>query len=269
MGITSFSRLTRYNNIVSIWYKALIVLIWLAVPVAGSLLVQNSYQQYLIACSIQRQDCRDRGDFLSSYADTYSKLASQADRIADQAGHRSWIQDFQAVEQRELSAAGVLRQQEPIHFPTADVELGGLETQLREMKSSAKEAGYYRLDYINAGKRQENLLAAKLDLEKTSYYYKQIGMEGIYLQLQEDLARVEDDVRAIRKQRRRYYDMVGDSLSDAKSSHKLIQQGLGNLQDKIDSDEDQTYRQELHLRLMEFNLLKELKTIVFGKGQNP
>ncbi len=48
---------------------------------------------------------------------------------------------------------------------------------------------------------------------------------------------------------------------------KTIQRGLDNLQDKIDSDEDQTYRQELNLRLAEFNPLKEIKTLVFGKDQ--
>ena len=76
-------------------------------------------------------------------------------------------------------------------------------------------------------------------------------------------------MRIIRRQRKTYNNLVDDSLSDAESLQKKIQGGLNQLQDKIDDDENQTFRQELHLRLTDFNPLAELKELVFGKDQTP
>lgn len=250
----------------SFWFKALIVTIWLGVPLAASVLVRSSYQVYQGQCTIQRQDCLDRSAFLNTYSSAYDRLAGQVGRITNQESHRTWVRDYRELEQMETNSALSLRPQEPVHYPQTDLELGVLEGNLRDLRTNVKQAAYYRLDYYNAGERLNSLLAMEFDLERTIFYYKQIGMEGIYLQLQEELAKVEDELQSIRRQRRRYLEWVEQALTDSKEAHRAIQRSLNHLQSKLDEDEQQTFRQELHQRFAEFSLIQEIKALWVKAG---
>jgi hypothetical protein len=243
-------------------YKLLIVLIWLAVPVAGYFLARQDYDNYLSASRIQRADCEARVEVLRRYSRLMSMRASQIPGIVDADTRAAWQQQWNIVRRSMEDEQRGLRQDDPIHFPQTDAQLLALEQQLTSQEGAIERAARERDAYIKAGGGLEELA---IELERAygvAEYYRSIGAIGIYQLIRDDIRNWESDYERRLRERNQRARATDDALQEAGRLRDDIQRGVGGINDYLDADQQLTYQAELQVRLARFDLRAALEELI-------
>jgi len=248
------------------WFKAIIILAWLAVPVAGSLFMRASYANYIESCDDQRQNCELRAWHVDQYSRELNQMAAPVLEITSREEHARWLDRFKEVSDRQAAAEAKLDAGPPAYYQATDRLLLSQEVRLQDQFDALQDAALARLDYLRSMDRLGRLYEIESDLKANAYYYKRVGMQGIYLQIQENLAVVEDEIRARRDQRANLQREYGELLDEAADHYRNIQRGLDQVGDKISEDESQTFRGRLVNHVLEFSLRKEIAALA-GEGR--
>jgi hypothetical protein len=246
------------------WYKAIVILAWISVPVGGSIMLRNSYQDYLEESEVQRQDCLERSAVLSNYVAQSGHLANQVPLIDSVDERYEWERSWAAMRrQRDIESRG-LRPTEPVHYPATDHELLEAEKLLGEQMDEVKEAVWKRDAYIKSASGMFELGQQIANTKLTASYYKRIGAEGIYLRIQEDLARLEDTYNKRNRERNRLDREMSSLLTSADRTRRDVLRILRHLDDQLEVDERQTFKNKLRRHAAEFQLRRELSRFIDG-----
>jgi hypothetical protein len=239
-------------------------LAWLSVPVGGSIMLRDSYQDYLVESEAQRQDCLERAAVLSNYAAQSGHLATQVPLIDSVDERHDWERSWAAMKRQLEIESRDLRTAEPVHYPATDRELLEAEELLREQMDSVKEAVWKRDAYIKSASGMFELGQQIANTKLTASYYKRIGAEGIYFRIQEDLAQLEDTYNKRNRERNRVDRDMSNLLTAADRKRRDVLRILRHLDDQIDADERQTFRNKLRHHAAEFQLRRELSRLIGG-----
>jgi len=241
------------------------ILAWLSVPVCGSIMLRDSYADYLAESRIQRKDCLDRAALLGNYIAQSGQLADQVLQLDSLEQRREWERNWAAMQRQLAIDSRDLRSQEPLHYPATDGDLVEAEDLLKEQMEKVKEAQWKRDAYIKSANGMFELAQQITNTKLTAAYYKRIGAEGIYLRIQEDLAQLEETYNQRSRDRNRLNREVSDMLTSADRMRRDIKRTLNHLSDKLAEDERLTFRSRLHKHLQEFQLRREFERLITGR----
>jgi YesN/AraC family two-component response regulator len=250
------------------WQKAIVILAWLSVPVGGSIMLRSSYHEYITESKAQREDCLARAAVLSNYVSQSGHLANQVPLIESVDERHEWERSWSAMlRQRSIESQG-LRAAEPMHYPSTDDELLEAERLFKDQMDEVKDAVWKRDAYIKSASGMFELGQQIANTKLTANYYKRIGAEGIYLRIQEDLARLEDTYSKRHRERYRLDREMSDLLTAADRKRRDVLRILRHLETQIAADERMTYKNRLRKHAGDFQLRQELEQLVTGEDQS-
>jgi hypothetical protein len=246
--------------------KALIVLVWLCVPLTGYLLLRQDWQRYDAATRVQRADCLGRSEYLRRYSVELWRQAELVVSIEDTETRVTWQRAMQITEAEMEREGQGLRPVAPTYYPSTDATLLELDKLLTDEQAQIEDAMRRRDAYIKAG---GGLLDLARDIDRarsTAQFYQRIGAQGIYLLLMEDLAQLEAQHDKRLSERNRLAQAGIDALDQARKDKDEILRRLDGLKDALAADEQGTYTQALLTRWQKFNLREEIKHIVLSQA---
>jgi hypothetical protein len=254
----------RYNN--TLRYRVLIVLVWLTVPVAALWLLRSDYERYQLESQRQLEYCRARSDHLLYFTNMMGKQAEEIRRMYQPEDRPKWEREWRDLEAQENQAAVRLGTVSLNLLPLSEQVLSHAQSELIAMKSHIETAAQRKDAFNKAGSGLDDVQERIFGLQGQAEWYRRVGALGIYLELQEAIARYEETLDRQLSARRQLDMEAGKALAEADNLQRSIQRELGHLPDKITEDRKQTYREQLARRMRSFDPRRELRELIMGSA---
>jgi hypothetical protein len=235
-------------------FKAFIVLVWSLVPLSLIAFYRADHRQFMLEGETERQLCRERITALRHHAGALGAQAATLSNAQDLARLQTWRLLWRSMEEDFHQDVGPLPPQSLSHYPrTATVleeqsaELTALATT---MDNAARDQGYFL-----HGEETLTELADEIDhLGHQSEFYRRIGEEAIFLQLQDYLARDETHFADLQREQQRLGNSIQRELSQAQHSRAQVESALNMVSNQLADDERLTYADVLWQRWENFDL---------------
>lgn len=242
--------------------KALIVVIWLAVPVSGYCLARADYANYLSESQLQRTDCLNRADILGRYTRLIGQQAGRITEVVDANSRAVWQRHWRSLERDLTQEQLKLAHGQSAHYPATDAKLGELEQLLDSQRASVEDALRERDAYNKAGGGLEEMLFEIKRSEGIADYYHSIGAQGIYELIRDDVRQLQSEYRQRLSERDQRNVKMREQLDKANLDQAQIIEGLTAVNSAMAADEQVTYTRELRQRFESFSLPRELSRLL-------
>jgi len=242
--------------------KALIVLVWLAVPVTGYYLARADYANYLTQSRIQRADCLGRADVLGRYTRLIGQRADDVITIVDSDSRAYWQSRWRQLERDLAQEQRLQNHGELVHYPRTAAQLTALGQLLDNQRAAVEEAVRERDAYNKAGGGLNDMLLEIKRAEGIADYYRSIGAQGIYELIRDDTRLLENEYRERIAERDQRNSNMAQKLVKAEEYKAQIFEGLETVNEKLGEDEQITYSRELRQRFDSFSLPRELTRLL-------
>ncbi|MCH7472177.1 hypothetical protein IIA79_04415 [bacterium] len=243
-------------------YKLLIALLWLSIPLSGLFMLRSDHSRYLQDSRAQAGSCWQLAEHLNEYTTLMGVMAGEVAGIEDIEARREWQGRWRGLMRERNNSAAAIGNPDLHYFPSTSNVLAQAQIWLKEQEAGIERAVRAKDEYIKLWRGLEELSSLIADLEGKAGYYKRMGAEGIYLLLEEELARHEERLLQRLRSGRRLSSEAESNLEQADRLMRDILRELSHLRDKITADEEKTYRQELELRFAQFDIRSEMKQLL-------
>ncbi|MCC7477566.1 hypothetical protein IT575_03825 [bacterium] len=243
-------------------YKVFIVLVWLTLPLSVGLMLHEDHQRFEMEGELQLARSQAWEAHIGDYVRQAGLQARDIDSFDDPYDRVRWEQAWRRTEDLRRSEEGRLGKLALGHFPQTQE---GLERALAA-------AGLQRRSITEAARLKESYLATAeslwkmqqdIDILEDNLRYWQFHQQiGIYLNLQEHLARLESAYRQRRSARNELNRNIAAALHEAEKQAREALGELRQLSAARQQDEALTYRAHLARRFKEFNLRTELQAML-------
>ena len=246
-------------------WMALIMLIWLCVPIAAFYMIKDDKLGYEEELSQQVLFCEERSRHLENYTDLYQVAAATVLSIDTETELQMWQIEWDSIVAMEQEDFLRLSNARMSHYPHTTAKLQDLQILLDEQRNATEEGARLREQYINSAHSLESI-AERIDRARaTAEYYRRLGAQAIYMLIMEDLAVLEARYKDHRTSR---MDLMSDSqeqllLSDSLSME--IRREISHLDRVISQDTETSYAEMLVERFHDFDLRTELDTLITGR----
>jgi hypothetical protein len=240
-------------------WKLGIILIWLSVPLGAWLMLREDTARYQIEAAKQRENCVSRAKITSRYSSYIVQLAGQIDQWETDEQRFAWQRRFNALQDELRTEQSSVDLKPPSHFPETGKLLNEAEESLARQIDELDNTQRLRFDYLRTMDAYGQLLNDRLELRRSSSYFRYMNEEQIYLELLNRLAVCEAAIDT----RKQQYEILGRKVTQGRmqieDQARRIESQLQALQDKLDAETKRTYRQDLAERLARFNLRKSIE----------
>lgn len=244
-------------------FKVFIVLLWLSVPVCGTLLVRADVQRFDAQSAAQRELAAQYSAELSRHSAAVMREARRISRQQGERGMLQWRRDWQVLRrgiERDIAAFD----NAPLGYcPATSGMLLEQRATLSRLMDKA-ESGARDQEYLL---RSEQLLSQMAEeqnmLRWYSRQYQQMpGGRGIYLNLQDELAKQETRYQSQHRERSRLRQAVSEQLAAAEQDERVLQAALSRSSILLAQDASQTYLEDMRERWQRFDLKDEIAALL-------
>jgi hypothetical protein len=247
--------------------KVLIVLIWCMVPVCAMLFLAEDYRRFSTETLRQEQYCVKFRRHLDEYATRYGQELGGIRKIDSPAQRDLWRSSWRRIkseQQRELNALGA----SPVsRYPQAGSLLAEGSLALSALEQQVEAALQKREMFLKSGNGLVDLQQQIYYLDDVSQHYRTIWTYGIYLDLQERLAQLEDEFHQRRNTQTILEEESVAALEDARRQVQELHASLNALPALMTQDQRVSYRDDLRNRILAFDLRGQLRKLVLGEAQ--
>jgi len=244
--------------------KIAIVLVWLALPLAALLLLSLDYQRYQSELDSQLKYAQARGDLLLHYSADYANSARAVETITDPQARIMWDELFNQIQDQQKQDEQLLGDPGLSHYPMARDVLQDATRLLGQQHDYIRDAARLQDAYAKTDNGLDDLSDEAWQLQGLADRARMFGMLEIYLQYQDALARVEDQLQNRTRRRYELSNELNVTLYQADSYRQELRRLVATLPDKIKVDQGRTYREDLAQRFSNFNLRDQLRQILVG-----
>lgn len=240
-------------------FKLFISLLWLSVPLVLWQWMLEDRERFASESRDQARSCMQRRAAISAAAAGLLRQGRQLEYCRDRQALQRWNSVFSS-EQRETqrAAAGFDRAALNLWPQSAEFlekQLDTLDGLSRALAAAARDQEYYL-------RSEETLAQLEDDLEQiemqSRYYRNMPGGRGIFLLLQEELAKLEGRLHQQHRETLRLRNAVRDAVLAAGTQEVALQAELNGLMQLMARDGDQSYASNLKRRLRHFDLHEAL-----------
>jgi hypothetical protein len=249
-------------------WKLCIVLIWLALPISAGLMLREDRARYEAEGQRQLEASKAWEVHLRDFERQSLRLGKQIERFSSRSDRDAWERQWQDIERQRVAdeqSLGVLKYS---HYPATEASLNRAVDLYTSQRRAYQNAARAQDNYIAATESLDLILEDIRDLEAVARYWQFQGRFGVYLNLQDELARRESIYHERRGARTSLAAKVRDLLKVADEAHRLAEEELLSLDDKRQADSTQTYQQHLLARYRGFNLKREFQELIMGPAAN-
>lgn len=251
-------------------FKVFIVLLWLSVPCAGALLLRADMQRYERVSAGQRAVVQQRSAELSRRAAALARQARNLRHLRSADELRRWRQEWlgltRAIE-RDLPA---LEAPTLAYCPAAGGMLLDQQAALADIQQQT-ESAVRDQEYLL--RSEQVLLEMAEEQSLLGWYSRQYqympGGRGIYLNLQDELAKQETRYQQQSRERSRLQDAIWTQLTAAEQAERQLQEALERTPELLAIDAQQTYEGEMQARWERFDLREELTLLLTRLASSP
>lgn len=243
-------------------YKVFIAVVWLMLPLSVLLMLQRDQQRWHDEGQLQRQLTEDWESHFGDYirmADIQGRLVADFDDPYDRV---RWEQDWRSIENLRSNEEQQLGPISFSHYPRTQDALEKVSGLAREQRRAIDEAARLKDSYLGAAEALFRLQQEMDQLEDAVRWWRFQQQIGIYLNLQDHLAKLESAYRQRRSARNELNRSIGRALREADDSQRQALGELSRLAAARDEDESMTYRQHLRLRFEDFDFKAEWAALI-------
>ncbi len=243
-------------------YKVFIVLVWLALPISAGLMLHEDHQRYELEGELQRAQSEAWEAHIGDYLRQASLQARDIEAFDDPYDRVRWEQSWRRVEDLRRGEESRLGKLTLSHYPQTQEALERALGMARDQRSSISEAARLKDSYLSAAQALWQMQRDMDELEDTLRFWRFQQQIGIYLNLQDHLARMESAYRQRRSARNELVRNIQSALKEAEKLERVTLAELQHLDEYRSEDEALTYRAHLALRFRQFNLREEMLSML-------
>lgn len=247
--------------------KVLIALIWCMVPVCAMLFLAEDYRRFSTETLRQEQYCVDLRHHLDEYATRYGQQLAGIRKIDSPAQRDLWRSSWRRIrseQQRELNALGAASVS---RYPQAGSLLADASLGLSDLEQQIEAALQKRDMFLKSGNGLVDLQQQIFYLDSVSQRYRTVWTYGIYLDLQERLAQLEEEFHLRRNTQAVLEEESVEALEAARLQVQELHASLNALPALMTQDQRVSYRDDLRHRILAFDLRGQLRALVLGEAQ--
>jgi hypothetical protein len=245
-------------------WKIAILLVWAALPLSAWLMLRADYQRYQAEGQLQLERSEAWEAHLWDYVRQAAILGREVDGFDTQYQRNSWEGRWRQLERQRIADEQTLGLLQFDHYPATETVLRESAALCQQQRRGYQDASRAQDSYIAASESLDLILEDIRQLEGVARYWQYQGRFGVYLQLQDELARRESIYHERRSARNNLYAQVRDNLKLALESGKQAELALSGIDDQRQADASRTYKQHLAARYRAFDLRRALRELLTG-----
>jgi hypothetical protein len=240
-------------------FKVLIVLLWAIVPLAAALLIRSDIQRFEGQSESQRTLAAGISAELSRHAAAVVREARRINRHGYSTSLLQWRREWQHLRRNIEASITKLESADLGYCPATSSMLQEQQATLKRLienvESCARDQEYLQ--------RSEAVLEQAIQEQRLLRFYSRQyqhmpGGRGIYLNLQEELAKQETRFQVQQRERNRLQQAVQEQLSEIEQTERALQSALSRCTFLLAQDASQTYLDDIRDRWERFSLRDEL-----------
>jgi hypothetical protein len=245
-------------------YKLAIVLVWLALPLAGLVLLRADYERYQTELDSQLHFATSYREHLLRYANLYDNRRRELSSIIDPRSRINWETRYSELKQQQQAELDALGNPSLSHYPlTADV-LSDAAEMLAQQRRHIQDAARLQDRYVKADVGFDDLDDEIFFLKGWARQAQLFGAWDIYMMYQDRIARLEDTYNRRRSQRSSLSNEINITVGQANSYRAELHRLLGTVPDRLALDQGRTYREDLQQRFTSFDLRAQFRQLIGG-----
>lgn len=244
-------------------FKLLIALLWLSIPLCCLLWLRQDMERFASDSASQRSKAASISAELSRHAAAAARELRRSRQLQTERELLEWRRNWQYLRRQADFALLPFDQQMLLYCPAT----GGLLLEQQEALSELLNSVESTARLLEQQLRAEELLREMSESQRiiklySRQYQLMPGGRGIYLNLQDELAKQETHYASQLRERNRLQQLGREQTSSAEQLERRIQSALTRSSTLLAEDSKQTYWADLQARWNRFDPREELSTLV-------